>query len=228
MLSGNNRRIVQVIHAFLDESGTNPETPVLSVAGFYGTQDQWQKFESLWTPKLVGKQFHAKRSASMFPDLCVAIETSKVNGMLCTVAKEPYQRLASAHFKTAMGNAYAVCCFLCAMEICKHSEPQSVSIVMESGQPNIEFVRSTLESMMNSGDWNIADVITARKSDFIQLHAADFMSHVASAHEKRWMERLFKAGRLLHGHLTEQLIQETSPIVTDLFRKARRMRRKRR
>jgi hypothetical protein len=33
-----------MFQAFLDESGTNPETPVLSVGGFYGSRDQWQTF----------------------------------------------------------------------------------------------------------------------------------------------------------------------------------------
>jgi hypothetical protein len=33
-----------VFQAFLDESGTNPETPVLTVGGFYGTKEQWETF----------------------------------------------------------------------------------------------------------------------------------------------------------------------------------------
>jgi hypothetical protein len=219
----NGERYIDVLSAFLDESGTNPETPVLSVAGFYGSKDQWEEFRNLWKSKSNG--FHAKNSSRLFPDLCAAIEVSKVKGMLVTVSKETYQVHASAHTKTAVGNPYSVCAFLCILAICKQVDNLPISFVLEQGQPNLSFVKRILEVMIDAGEWCSAAVASAKKSDFIELHAADFLSHIASSHDVAWMQRLFDAGRLMHGHVTEQLLKDTSPQITELINRARRARR---
>lgn len=214
-----------MIHAFLDESGTNEEAPVLSVAGFYGTKDQWHNFQKIWKPAIQGKVFHALSSSEFFPALCDAIETSKVDGLLCTISKKSYRRHAGEHFKSIVGNCYAICSFMCALAICKQVELQPVSVVLEQGQPNLSFVKRILEGMMDAEEFSIVAVASARKEDFIQLHAADFVSHVASTHDVTWMQRLFDAGRLQHAHVTEKMIIETSPQVRTLINRARNSRR---
>lgn len=211
LFSARGRYIV-VLTAFLDESGTNPETPVLSVGGFYGSNDQWQAFRQSWEP--LSKGFHAKNSSRMFRDLCSAIEHSKVSGVLLTIDKDTYKACASAHLKTAVGNPYSVCAFLCAIQICAQVNVP-VSVVLEQGQPNLGFVKSILEDMMDSGEWSIATVASAKKTDFIELHTADFLSHIASSHDTAWMQRLFDQGRHKYGHVTEEMLRETSTKVTD-------------
>lgn len=213
-----------MIHAFLDESGTNEETPVLSVAGFYGTQYQWDAFLRLWKPAIHGKTFHALYSSKLFPALCDAIEASTVHGMLCTVSKKVYRLHAGEHFKSFLGNCYAICAFMCALAICDQVKPQSVSIVLEQGQPNLSFVKRILEAMKDAGEYCIAAVASAQKKDFVQLHAADFASHVASSHDVAWMQKLFDARRLKHAHITEKMIIETSPQVKALVNRARNAR----
>jgi len=203
--------------AFLDESGTNPETPVLSVAGFYGDKDQWKSFRGFWKPHSVG--FHALKSSASFPQLCNAIEASGINGILITVSKEKYKRSASEHMKSFVGNPYAVCSFLCTLTICKEVT-QPVSIVLEQGPFNLSFVKRILELMMDTGD-PIASVASAKKSDFIELHAADFLAHIASSHDVPWMQQLFDSGRLKHGHLTEQNIIDAVPQITEIVRRAK-------
>ena len=209
-----------MFQAFLDESGTHPETPVLSVGGFYGGPEQWQTFRDLWKPTSQG--FHAKDSTRLFPDLCSAIEKSNVNGVLLTIGKRVYKAYATDHLKTALGNPYSICAFLCAITICKRLNSQPVSIVLEEGQPNLSFVTAILEGMMaHEKEWSIAAVEIAKKSDFIELHTADFLSHIASSHDLGWMQRLFEADRLEHGHVTEKMLQGASPQVTALFSRAR-------
>ena len=161
-----------MLSAFLDESGLNPETPVLSVGGFYGSEDQWKAFRQLWEP--LSNRFHAKDSSRLFPDLCAAIENSKVSGVLLTISKETYKTCASEHLKSRVGNAYAVCVFLCVQEICAQTNNARVSFVLEQGQPNLSFVKSMLEDAMDVGEWCVASVASAQKSDFIELHTADF------------------------------------------------------
>ncbi|HET6144217.1 MAG TPA: hypothetical protein VFE02_11970 [Candidatus Acidoferrales bacterium] len=228
LFSGDGRRIVAVVNvayrAFLDESGTNPETPVLSVAGFYGTKDQWETFRSNWLPHSNG--FHAKKSERLFPQLFNAINASKINGVLITISKENYYQYANAHQKTAIGNPYSVCAFLCILHICVKVQDSTTAFVLEEGQPNLGFVKEILEMFMATGRVRISAVASAKKTDFIELHAADFVSHIASAHETEWMQKLFDADRLEHGHVTKQLIAENSPRVTELFRQAKHARKK--
>ena len=209
-----------MFHAFLDKNGTNPETPVLSVGGFYGSPEEWEIFRNLWKP--ISEGFHAKDSTKLFPDLCSAIEKSKVNGVLLTIGKRAYKAYATDHLKTALGNPYSICAFLCAITICKRVNSEPVSIVLEEGQPNLSFVKAILEGMMvHESEWSIAAVEIAKKSDFLELHTADFLSHIASSHDVMWMQRLFDADRLMHGHVTDQMLREASPQVTTLFRRAR-------
>ena len=226
LLSGAGERFVAVIHAFLDESGTNPETPVLTVAGFYGCQGQWETFKNLWRPLLQGRDFHALHSATLYSGLCFAIRQSAIDGLFCTIGKETYRQHANEHLKTFAGNTYAVCVFLCALGICTEVNNEPVSFVLERGQPNIAFVKRIMEDMMDAGEFCIASVATARKEEFIELHPADFVSHLASSHDKPWLEHLMEAGRLKHGHITEQMIREASPEVTALVGRARHERNK--
>lgn len=224
MLSGSGRRVVAVIHAqaFLDESGTNPETPVLSVAGFYGSEDQWHLYRTAWLPHSEG--FHAKKCARLFPQLFAAIDASKVTGILTTIGKKTYEECATAHLKTAVGNPYSLAAFLCVLAICREVGEKRVSFVLEEGQPNLRWVREILEAMINEEGSCVAAVAAAKKTDFIELHAADFVSHIASAHEKEWMEKLFNVDRLKQGHITEKMVRDAAPQVTELFRRARHLR----
>jgi hypothetical protein len=144
-----------MINAFLDEAGTHDGCPVVTVAGFYGNQNQWTIFRRKWRPHSVG--FHALACDERFPDLCAAIEASQINGL---------------------------------------------------------FV----------GESCMAAVDSAKKSDSIELHTADFVSHCASSHDKPWLQRLFDANRLKHGHIGERQLQAVAPELTSLVKKAKHQR----
>ena len=189
-----------MLTAFLDESGTHDKGVCVTVAGFYGDESQWTTFRDFWRPYAEG--FHALKSNSQFPRLCEAIEASKVQGIFVTVWKADYKALATEHMKSLIGNPYAVCALSCAMQICKKVGNVPTSFVYEQGQPNLDFVRRTLDVMMDSGECCIASVAGAKKSDFIELHPADFVSHCASSHDKVPLKRLFDGGLLKHGHFT--------------------------
>ena len=225
MLSGDGERYVAVMQAFLDESGTNPETPILSVAGFYGTDSQWDAFMDLWKPVIKGKTFHALYSTELFPEICAAIEASRINGILCTVSKEIYRVHACDQLKSFVGNPYAICTFMCALQICEDVHQEPVSFVLEQGQPNLSFVKMILESMIDDDESCVAAVASAKKADFIQLHTADFVSHIASSQDEPWMQRLFDADRLKHARITEKLLVDMSPKMKALVGRARQARR---
>ena len=216
--------MANAIQAFLDESGTNPEIPVLSVAGCYAEQDQWAEFKRLWAPFADG--FHAKSGTRLFQSLTDAMCAARINSLLVTVSKEKFKAYANAHVQTAIGNEYATCALLCVAQICEYNAPRASSFILESGQPNVDFVKRTIEMMMDAGypDWRISAVASVKKNDFIELHTADFVSHIASTYDKPWMKILFDFKLLKHAHLTEQNLKYISPLATHTFHTAKTIR----
>jgi hypothetical protein len=215
-------RYIAVIHAFLDESGTHAGASLLGVAGFYGSGNQWRTFRKFWKPFARG--FHAKDSSTKFPHLCRAIEVSKVNGILITIDKGGYKENANDHVRTVMGNAYAAGTLLCATVICDNLQPKRVSFSIEDGQPNTDFIRRVLEGLKKEKHLAIAAVATVEKSDFIELHTADFVSHIASTFDNAWLQRLINLRQLSHQHLFGSGVADASPKVTRMFQRRRAMR----
>ena len=167
-------------------------TKVCAICGWIlRSQDQWQEFRRLWKPH--SANFHALNSSDRFPLLCDAIESSQIHGLVITIFKAHYKQAATDHMKSFMGNPYAICAFICAMQICQQVNSLSTSFVFEQGQPNFDFVKRILDSMMDSGEFCIASVTGAKKSDFIELHPGDFVSHCASSYDKPPLQRLFDA-----------------------------------
>lgn len=210
---------VGVFSAFLDESGTDDKSPIVTVAGFYGDNEKWVKFRELWEPHSFG--FHARCSDGCFEQLCVAIEESEINGIFACVGKDEYKMLATPHMKTALGNPYSACTFLCVLKICGIVAVPT-AFVLEQGQPNVRWVKELLEAMMDAGE-PISSVTSAKKADFIELHPADFVSHAACFHAEHylWLERLSNAGRLIYTAITAESIQTTAPLITTIFKRAK-------
>ena len=211
------------MQAFLDESGTNPETPVLAVAGCYGEEAQWRIFRNLWEP--YSKEFHALNSSPLFPQITDAMKTAGIHAVLVSVGKENYRKYATEHFQTAFGGAYSCCAMSCAAEICAAVAPRKTAFVLEAGQPALGIVKNVLEAMMDTEEWCVGSVASANKTEFIELQTADFVSHICSTYDKSWMEKLFELKILRHAHMTQENLEETSPKVTALFQVAKALRR---
>src|SRR6266576_3200958 len=67
MLSGDGKRYVCVIEAYLDESGLDGRWPMVCVGAYAGTHEQWARFIESWQHQLdtAGvKVFHAKEQSS--------------------------------------------------------------------------------------------------------------------------------------------------------------------
>jgi hypothetical protein len=223
LLTGDGKRIVIVLEAFLDESGTHRNAPVLSVAGYAGSHDQWKTFLSIWG----NRKFHAKEPTSrkLKPLLWKAIKESQVQGIATWISPEDFEKHASPQFKTLLGNAYSLCTFMSALRLCswaKEEELGPVAFTIEGGQPNVERIRKVLEFLQHDEGFNIAHVGVASKDAFRQLYTADFLAHSRTS-DPHWWKMLYQTSRVFNGTLRGEQIADVSKKIAGDFRLTRNL-----
>src|SRR6266571_9019101 len=148
LFSGDGKRLVVVMEAFVNESGTHKGSPAVSVAAWAGAHWQWKKFLSHWGHK----SFHARESkyAPLKHSLFQAIEFGELEGFTAWMNPGDYNLHTAQQFRNIMGNAYAMCTYACAIGVCKFAREKKlgkVAFIIEDGQPNVAFVREVLEHM---------------------------------------------------------------------------------
>jgi hypothetical protein len=221
------------IRAYFDESGTHKGARCPSVAYFAGTKDQWQGFLDEWQPRLVASgipYFHAKdpRCDCLRSHLVQAITNSSLTGVVCSVFLDDFKKSLGQKAQSILGNAYSVCAFTCAMELCKwvkENSFKSVALALEDGQPNANFVKDTLLKIMCDPEEPISHVSLEKKDGCIFLQPADFLSHICSTQDVEWLECLFNTGNVTHAHFGTEQISQASMEIEKLIVKQRSMRR---
>ncbi len=165
----DNERCKVVIWAYLDESGTHRGSSLIKVAGYVGNETEWKYFQKKWVQKLSKfdmEYFHAKnpKCDKLKPHLAREIIKRKLFGVISFLSPEDYNKYADNQFKSTLGNAYAICAYMCVMKIADISKDNGwgpVSIVIESGQPNIDHIERIIKSMINDDRFNIAGIMIA-------------------------------------------------------------------
>ena len=227
-LSGSGRRCIAVFEAYLDESGTHDEAPVLCVAAYVGKREQWLKYEKEWLP-IINKSrvscCHAVEAECdrLRPSLATAIDKGRFFGVTYSVKPDIFNSHATDQIKNEIGNAYAVCAVYCAFAICRVAyeiKLGPISFIYEMGQPNDELVIRSLKTLAlhNDPKMNIASATLGRKKECSPLAAADFLAHVTGTHsynanDASWYEYLTHPSRVLHMDLSKDRLIETSKIV---------------
>jgi len=190
LFSGDGKRVVVVVEAFMDESGTHKGAPLVAVGAVIGAHWQWRKFLSMWDDK----PFHAKepKCDPLKPALFDAFQECELESFVASMAPHDYKNHANAHFRSGLGNPYSVCTFACAIGVskyCRDNKLGEIAFVIEAGQPNVDFVRETLEYMRTKERYRIASVAVAAKKKFVQLCTADFLAHSRTS-EPGWFHNL--------------------------------------
>ncbi len=125
-----------------------------------------------------------------------AIRRSRLQGFATWMTPQDYRLHATHLFKSAIGNAYAVCVFNCALGVCRYARVNQlgkVAFVIEGGQPNVRWIKEVLEDMRAKPKYGIAYVVVANKHDFVQLYTADFLAHSCTS-DQEWFGRLYSTG----------------------------------
>jgi len=237
VISGNGRRCVAVLWAYLDESGTHKGSSLIVVAGYAGGHNEWRLFERSWRKKLVDHNielFHAKdhKCDILRPHLVDDILKRKLYGVICAINPDEYNLYANHHFRSTIGNAYAACTYSCALQlaqIARDNELGKISIVIESGQPNSEYVEKTLKMFMKSPRYDIASVTLGDKKEFIPLQTADFLSHIFDVEnndDKIYLDQLINGGNLFRVIIPPDGIERTAKNIKAAYARNRYLKRK--
>lgn len=227
-LSGSGKRCIAVVEAYFDESGTHTGAQMLCVAGYVGSRREWYKFENEFQGSLEAHKitcFHAKnpQCAPLNLPLASAIEKRNLIGSVCAVDPNIFKLHTNVQFKSLIGNAYAVCTFMCALNICewaKENKLGPVSFVYELGQPNADFIQRTLEALSVAKIdpiWNIAGVMGGKRIEFVPLQAADFLAHLYSTNDTNWLAYLSRSGKIKHTILGPTSLSEVSDMIRMAF-----------
>jgi hypothetical protein len=215
------KRLVVVIEAYIDESGTHAGAPLVAVGAVVGARWQWKKFLSIWDDKY----FHAKdpKCDPLKPAMFEAIRECELEGFVASMKPGDYKGHANEHFKSGLGNPYSVCTFACAIGVskyCKANNLGEIAFMIEAGQPNVNFVRETLEYMQAKQRYRIASVAIVSKKKFVQLSTADFLSHSRTS-EPGWFFNLQQTDHVWTDEVGPEKILRMSKQLSDGIKRMR-------
>jgi hypothetical protein len=221
-----------MIEAYIDESGTHDESPVVSVACYAGTPEQWASFTNEWVPILKKSglpYFHAKDSACdpLRPHLVKLIQKNELRGIVCAVDKSIYKNHANDQFRTHLGNMYSACAFMCVIESCKWAKENrkgQVGFFIEAGQPNDTYVEKVLKNYMAEDNQLDISSVTLVRKDFHPLATADFLSHICSVNDYAWQDNIDAIGNHFRSDMTKKQLEDSSKLIKDLIVKQRNIR----
>jgi hypothetical protein len=227
MLCGDGKRYVVVMglqEVYLDEGGTHDGSPILSVAAFMGDHEKWKSFLAEW-----GEQpFHAKKNQydKLKPRLVEVIASCKLQGMVAWLRPEDFRKYAVQELRNNLGNAYAICTVACAIQIWKWVKQDGlgrIAFVLEVGQPNSEWVKRVLESMIDDPHYEglVASVAVANKADFLQLVTADFLANSNSTEDRFWSARLSEHCDINECHISGDILTVISEEVRAIAKRHR-------
>ncbi len=148
-------RLVLVLHAYLDDSGTHGGSNAVAVAGYISTADQWVLFESEWNKALEDwglKHFHMTDFANRvkvyrhwtdeerrtrLARLVGIINRHTLVSIAIVVPVKSFIQTFSKEARQIIGGAYGLAAFFCfwkTTEIIDRVYPSSkISYVFESG-----------------------------------------------------------------------------------------------
>lgn len=219
-----------MIEAYIDESAkTLLGRPLYSVAGLFGTCDQWRRFEDVWSAVLDTSgvaYYHGKdrKCDPLRPLMVSAIRTAGVRGITSTAFEDDFSR-AGNELKSILGNHYSYLAVSIALQIrdwAKGAKVGPVTYILEDGQPNIEHVIKVINTVIGP---DAASVSSAGKRDYVGLQAADFLAHQSGALDQglAWLQQLLGdgPGQVMWGHLDSSGIARASTGMSQLLRRHR-------
>jgi hypothetical protein len=193
---------------YLDDSGTDARSPVITMAGYLAHKREWKRFErnarryldQAKVPLLHAKEFHDRKGAfkswtpsqqiSFVQGLYDIARDHSVLGMSLSIRKDVYKKRALETGKNASMSAYAQCFGILLERLLKHPQlvddilKSGLSFVVERGNKNNEDVRLRYEALRNFRELAMVlkDIRFVTKDDSCAIQLADFLAFYSRRH----------------------------------------------
>lgn len=198
-------RYIIVIRAYLDDSGTHRDSPVVVVAGFLGSEDEWKALEPSWQARLAQdgvkrfhmthclageKEFGAKprwRRDLLIDDLTAIIGARDLLGISAVMLLEDWDAIVVAEYPDVldvMESPYYTLSSSCIQQAARYTEDrfngkESLSIIYDC-RPQDSSRQRALGDLYKAHEYwgkSIVSISPGNSAQFIPLQAADLFAN---------------------------------------------------
>ncbi|HKW61295.1 MAG TPA: DUF3800 domain-containing protein [Candidatus Acidoferrum sp.] len=208
--------------AYLDESNSNLQGKVCVVAGFIGTEPQWESFVKDWVQTLGRKKsLHMKDlrwkdgDRDLLARLGILPEKHGLKQVASVVRNEDYSKIVKGKIRDRYANPYMLAAQMCLAQILRRvPQDEPVAIYFEEQSVYKWRVEELSESVPRLNPGRLLSISTLKKEHCVAFQAADYLSYATSQlREKphglraRWSKPILGDGDCIGVDATPEMIQ---------------------
>jgi hypothetical protein len=175
--------------AYLDGSNSNLQGKVCTVAGFLGTESQWESFLEDWAKTLGRKKsLHMKdlrwwrdSDRDLLAGLGALPDKHRLKRVASLVRNEDYGKIVKGKIRDRYANPYMLAVQMCAAQILNYVSPDaSIAVYLEEQSVYKWRVAELSESVVRMNTGRLLSVSTLKKGKCSGFQAADYLSYAVS------------------------------------------------
>ncbi|MBZ5588140.1 MAG: DUF3800 domain-containing protein [Acidobacteriia bacterium] len=207
----SEKRLVMILEAYLDESGIDHGSKVVSVGALLATQGHWEAFSRVWRQALAEWGIREFKMADFvngagefkgwskiekrrrFSRVVEMIKTHDVAAFGVMLPTKPYFSLAKEGLPRTLKDAYQVAALVCMAKVVSHlvQQPREVEIayLLDGGAPGHGELDAVLHRIQlaphERAAYRMASYTFASSERFCPIQAADILAHELGEHWER-------------------------------------------
>ena len=194
------RRLLLMLAAYLDESGTHSDSPIISVAGFLSTQARWIEYEPKWTNALAKwglAEFHMTDFENWQPPYDKLSKTEHIEligslidviratawvGVAAALVKRDFIEVCASE-NVSLGSEYSFCANTCIRLLRQWMDtkqiPERIVYVFALGAEGASDIHKAFEKAHaeNADRLHLQSLHFSTPDQYTQLQAADILAH---------------------------------------------------
>jgi hypothetical protein len=175
--------------AYLDGSNSNLQGKVCTVAGFLGTESQWEYFLEDWAKTLGRKKsLHMKdlrwwrdSDRDLLAGLGALPDKHRLKRVASLVRNEDYAEIVKGKIRDRCANPYMLAVQMCVAQILNYVSPDaSVAVYLEQQSVYKWRVTELSERVLRMNTGRLLSVSTLKKGQCSGFQVADYLSYAVS------------------------------------------------